>query len=149
MERWWGCFVHLAERGETERKLFRMWQCERAALRSTLVFCLGTKLIFIDVMMMMWCGRWNFEIVVPSRLPHSSQGCTWWQHSPSTMHSLSPQVILTALQRTGLSVSLQARFITQSSPITKQYTHSVFSFNLYRSLLKYFARILSTMAGNS
>jgi hypothetical protein len=42
-------------------------------------------LIFIEmmmmVMMMRWCGRWNFEIVVPSCLPHSSQECTTWPHS--------------------------------------------------------------------
>jgi len=24
------------------------------------------------------CGRWNSEIMLPSRLPHSSQGCTDW-----------------------------------------------------------------------
>lgn len=67
-----------------ERELW-MWQCERTDLRSALVFCFGTKLIFIDVMMM-WCGRWNFEIVMPSCLPHSSQGCTDWPHSGSKLH---------------------------------------------------------------
>jgi hypothetical protein len=70
-----------------ERELW-MWQCERTDLRSALVFCFGTKLIFIDVMMM-WCGRWNFEIVMPSCLPHSSQGCTDWQLSGSQHTALT------------------------------------------------------------
>jgi hypothetical protein len=59
------------------------------SMRGALVFCFGTKLIFIDVMMM-WCGRWNFEIVMPSRLPHSSQGCTG-----SKLHLVSLHAVLT------------------------------------------------------
>jgi hypothetical protein len=76
-----------------ERELW-MWQCERTDLRSALVFCFGTKLIFIDVMMM-WCGRWNFEILMPSCLPHSSQGCTDWPHSGSKLHLVSLHTALT------------------------------------------------------
>lgn len=40
-----------------------MWQWARTAMRSVVAFCFGTKLIFIDVMMM-WCDVW--EIMLPS-----------------------------------------------------------------------------------